>query len=151
MIENADAYIGDFLKAGADMISVHVEACPHLHRTIHLIKEGGAQAGAVLNPASPVEWLLPVLDDLDFVLVMSVNPGFGGQSFIPSTLKKVKRLRAERPELVIEIDGGIKVDNAGAARDAGVDIFVAGSAIFGQPDYGKVIRQFKEAVGGSTT
>jgi ribulose-phosphate 3-epimerase len=147
MIENADAFVGDFIKAGADMISVHVEACPHLHRTLQLIKEGGALAGAVLNPATPAELLFPVLHDLDFVLVMSVNPGFGGQSFIPSVLDKVKLLRSKSCDLVIEIDGGIKVDNAGAAREAGVDLFVAGSAIFGQPDYGAVIRRFKQVVG----
>lgn len=151
MIENADAYIGEFVDAGADMISVHVEACRHLHRTIGLIKGHGKQAGAVLNPATPLESVLPILEDLDFVLLMSVNPGFGGQSFIPSVLDKSRKLRAEanrrHPDLRIEIDGGVKVTNIADCREAGVDMFVAGSAVFGAADYGEAIRQLKEAVG----
>ena len=147
MIENADDYVGSFARAGADMISVHVEACRHLHRTVHLIREHGKRAGVALNPATPVEQVLPILHDLDFVLVMSVNPGFGGQSFIEGVLDKVRALRSLRPELEIEIDGGIKLSNAAAVREAGVDLFVAGSAIFGQDDYGDTIRRFKRAVG----
>ncbi len=151
MIENPDDYIGGFVKAGADMISVHAEACRHLHRSVHLIREHGVKAGVALNPATPAEAVLPILEDLDFVLVMSVNPGFGGQSFIGSVLDKVRRLRAaaaeRNPGLEIEIDGGIKLANIAEVREAGVDLFVAGSAIFKQDDYGEIIRQLKQAVG----
>ena len=153
MIENPDLYIGDFVKAGADMLSVHAEACRHLHRTVHLILEHGVQAGVALNPATPVEAVLPILDDLDFILVMSVNPGFGGQSFIESVLPKIRRLRAEadqrKPELSIEIDGGIKVANAALAREAGIDLFVAGSSIFGAPDVNEAVRRLKGAIGSA--
>lgn len=147
MIENADAFIGDFVKAGADMISVHVEACRHLHRTVHLIKDAGVQAGVALNPATPVESVLPILEDLDFVLVMSVNPGFGGQTFIEGVLPKVSRLRREaddrHPGLLLEIDGGIKPENAARVRAAGIDILVAGSAVFGASDRGDAIRRIR--------
>ncbi len=134
MIERPDDYVGAFVKAGADKISVHVEACTHLHRTIHLIKGEGVEAGAALNPATPGEAVLPVLEDLDFVLVMSVNPGFGGQSFIPSVLEKTRRLKAaaleRNPDLKLEIDGGIKLSTIGGASAAGIDWFVAGSGVF---------------------
>ena len=154
MIERPDDFVGDFARAGADMISVHVEACRHLHRTIHLIRDHGARAGAVLNPGTPLDWVLPVLEDLDFVLLMSVNPGFGGQAFIPSVLGKARRLRhmarERHPDLQIEIDGGIKVENAAEVVAAGVDILVAGSAIFGAEDYGDAIRRFRVAVGSDT-
>ena len=152
MIENPDDYVGSFAKAGADMISVHVEACRHLHRTVHLIKEHGVRAGAVLNPATPAEMVLPIIEDLDFILVMSVNPGFGGQRFIEAVLPKIRRLRAvaleRHPALEIEIDGGIKVDNISLACRAGVDILVAGSAIFGAGDehgYAEVIQRLRAA------
>jgi ribulose-phosphate 3-epimerase len=151
MIENPDDYIGHFARAGADMISVHAEACRHLHRSVHLIKEHGVKAGVALNPATPVEAIETLIEDLDFVLVMSVNPGFGGQSFIESILQKVRRLRAlaneRHPQLELEVDGGIKLDNAARVRDAGIDLFVAGSAVFKTDDYGATIRRFKEAVG----
>ncbi len=150
MIENPDHYIEDFAAAGADMISVHAEACKHLHRTIQLIRSQNVSPGVALNPATPIEAVVPILADLDFVLMMSVNPGFGGQSFIPSVLDKIRNLRAIaeqiNPDLKLEVDGGIKTDNVAMVREAGIDIFVAGSAIFGQSDYGDVIQRFKELV-----
>jgi ribulose-phosphate 3-epimerase len=151
MIENPDDYVGDFVEAGADMISVHAEACRHLHRSVHLIQSLNVQAGVALNPATPLDAIDAILEDLDFVLLMSVNPGFGGQSFIESVLTKVARLRAmaaeRNPELKIEIDGGIKLSNAARVREAGVDWFVAGSAIFKTENYAETIRRFKEEVG----
>ena len=150
MIENPDHYIEDFAAAGADMISVHAEACKHLHRTVQLIRSQNVSPGVALNPATPIEAVVPILADLDFVLMMSVNPGFGGQSFIPSVLEKIRKLRAIaeqiNPDLKLEVDGGIKTDNVAMVREAGIDIFVAGSAIFGQSDYGEVIQRFKELV-----
>jgi ribulose-phosphate 3-epimerase len=150
MIENPDAFIGDFAKAGADMISVHAEACRHLHRTVALIRDNGCKSGVALNPATPIEAVLPILDDLDFVLLMSVNPGFGGQSFITAVLDKARRLRAiaddRHPTLELEVDGGIKVNNAAMVREAGIDIFVAGSAIFGESDYKGVMESFRRAI-----
>ncbi len=148
MIENADKYIPDFAKAGADWITVHVEACPHLHRTIHLIKELGCKAGAVLNPATSLATLDYILDDLDLVMLMSVNPGFGGQSFIPSTLDKSRALKkmieATGKEIGIEIDGGVSPATIEEISNAGVNIFVAGSAIFGADDYSQAITALKE-------
>jgi ribulose-phosphate 3-epimerase len=148
MIENADRYIPDFAKAGADWITVHVEACPHLHRTIHLIKELGCKAGAVLNPATSLTTLDYVLEDLDLVMLMSVNPGFGGQSFIPSTLDKARALKkmidATGKEIGIEIDGGVSPATIEEISNAGVNIFVAGSAIFGAGDYGQAITALKD-------
>ncbi len=153
MIETPDALVGDFVKAGADMISVHAEACRHLHRTVHVIKAHGVKAGVAINPATPAEAVLPLLEDLDFVLVMSVNPGFGGQSFIPAVLHKVRRIRAEadqrNPSLSIEIDGGINATTATVAREAGVDLFVAGSAVFGDTDVANAIRRLQRAVGAT--
>jgi ribulose-phosphate 3-epimerase len=138
MIEEADRYIESFIKEGADMVSVHVEAVPHLHRTIHYIKKLGAKAGAVINPATPAEALSAIAADLDFVLVMSVNPGFGGQAFIPHSLDKVRRVREILDEAgssaPIEIDGGIDATNAADVVAAGASILVAGNAIFGTPD-----------------
>jgi ribulose-phosphate 3-epimerase len=145
MIEEPDRYIGAFADAGAAMISVHVEACPHLHRTLQLIRSRGAQAGVAVNPATPVEMLDPVLEDLDYVLLMSVNPGFGGQSFIPSALGKaralVKLMRARKRSVPIEMDGGLGENNVADAVRAGVGIVVAGSAVFGAPDPAEAVRR----------
>ena len=150
MVEPVDRIIPDFAKAGATEISFHPEASRHVHRTIQLIKSHGCRAGLVLNPATPVDVLDWVLDDLDHVLLMSVNPGFGGQSFIPSTLDKLRTVRAmidrSGKNVRLEIDGGVKPDNIGAIAAAGADTFVAGSAIFGQPDYAAVIARMKAAV-----
>jgi ribulose-phosphate 3-epimerase len=143
MIENPDRYIADFAQAGADLITVHQEAVPHLHRTIQLIKSLGKKAGVSLNPATPVSTLDVILDDLDLVLIMSVNPGFGGQNFIPATLAKISALRqriAERGlDVEIEVDGGVKADNIGRIAAAGADVFVAGSAVFSTPDYAQTM------------
>jgi ribulose-phosphate 3-epimerase len=149
MIEEADRYIESFIKEGADMVSVHVEAVPHLHRTIHYIKKLGAKAGAVINPATPAEALSAIAADLDFVLVMSVNPGFGGQAFIPHSLEKVRRVREILDEAgssaPIEIDGGIDATNAADVVAAGASILVAGNAIFGTPDPEAATRALRAA------
>jgi len=148
MIADADSYIEDFAKAGADWITVHVEACPHLHRTISRIKELGKKAGAVLNPATPLVSLDEILGDVDLVMLMSVNPGFGGQSFIKSSINKIKTLRRmidERGlEVGIEVDGGVSPATIADVSGAGANIFVAGSAVFGQPDYAAVIKEMKD-------
>ncbi len=149
MIEHPDRYIEDFVKAGAAMVSVHVEAVPHLQRTLALIRSTGALAGAVLNPSTPAGSLEDVLDDLDFVLVMSVNPGFGGQSFIPHSLDKLARVsqvlsRARRP-IPIEIDGGIGPDNIAQVVAAGARIIVAGNAVYGTPDPASAVAQLTQA------
>lgn len=137
MIVNPDQYIAEFAKAGADIITVHYEACVHLHRTIQLIKAVGCKAGVALNPHTPVGLLKDVLADLDLVLIMSVNPGFGGQQFIPQSLHKVAELRRManevNPELIIEVDGGISIDNIKSLIVAGANAFVAGNAIFAAP------------------
>ncbi|PJK00136.1 ribulose-phosphate 3-epimerase [Lysobacteraceae bacterium NML75-0749] len=150
MVEPVDAIIPMFAKAGATHISFHPEASRHVHRSIQLIKSLGCQAGLVLNPATPVEVLDYVLDELDYVLLMSVNPGFGGQAFIPSTLDKLRRVReridASGRAIRLEIDGGVKVDNIAQIAAAGADTFVAGSAIFGQPDYRAIISQMRAQV-----
>jgi ribulose-phosphate 3-epimerase len=147
MIADADRYIEDFAKAGADWITVHVEACPHLHRTVSRIRELGKKAGVVLNPATPLVTVDEILQDVDLVMLMSVNPGFGGQSFIRSSLNKIKKLRRmiedRGLEAGIEIDGGISPANLDEVASAGANIFVAGSAVFGQPDYAKVISGMK--------
>jgi ribulose-phosphate 3-epimerase len=150
MVEPVDRIVPDFAKAGATGISFHPEASRHVHRTIQLIKAGGCRAGLVLNPATPVDVLDWVLPELDHVLLMSVNPGFGGQSFIPSTLEKLRVVRGMidrcgKP-IRLEIDGGVKPDNIGEMASAGADTFVAGSAIFGQPDYAAVVSAMKAAV-----
>ena len=138
MIENPDQYIPDFAEAGADWISVHYEACRHLNRTLHLIKSHDCRAGVVINPATPVNALAEVLDIVDYVLVMSVNPGFGGQKFIPSTLHKMRRLaeiRAERGlQYRIEVDGGVSLNTVTDVVQAGAEILVAGNAVFGSGD-----------------
>ena len=147
MISNPDQYIEDFVEAGADWITVHVETCNHLHRTIHRIKEMGKKAGAVLNPATSLASLDYILPDLDLVMLMSVNPGFGGQKFIKSTIEKTRKLKemidAQGLKAGIEIDGGVSPDTIGAIAQAGANIFVAGSAVFGQDDYGQVITKLK--------
>lgn len=150
MITDADRYIADFIAAGADWVSVHVEACTHLHRTLALIKDAGKKTGVVLNPATPLCSLDHVLDMVDFVMLMTVNPGFGGQSFITSSLHKISTLRsrldAVNPAAGIEVDGGISPATIGAVTEAGANIFVAGSAIYGQASYGKVISSMKETI-----
>ena len=149
MIADADRYIEEFAKAGADWITVHVEACPHLHRTISRIKELGKKAGAVLNPATPLVSLDEILADVDLVMLMSVNPGFGGQSFIPSSIGKIKTLRKmihqRGLEVGIEVDGGVSPATIEDVAGAGANIFVAGSAVFGQQDYADVIRKMKSS------
>jgi ribulose-phosphate 3-epimerase len=150
MVEPVDRIIPDFAKAGATDISFHPEASRHVHRTIQLIKAQGCRAGLVLNPATPLDVLDYVLEDLDMVLLMSVNPGFGGQSFIPSTLEKLRRVReridASGRAIRLEVDGGVKADNIGAIASAGADTFVAGSAIFGHADYARIIAEMRAAV-----
>jgi ribulose-phosphate 3-epimerase len=147
MIESPERYVADFAAAGADTISVHQETCTHLHRTIQLIREHGARPGVALNPATPPESLRWVIEDLHFVLIMSVNPGFGGQQFIPSALEKVARLRQmiERHEsrTLIQIDGGVNAETIGRISETGVDVFVAGSAIFNSRDYRQTIAELK--------
>jgi len=148
MIENPDQYIADFVTEKTEFIVVHQEACRHLHRTIQNIKSHGVKAGVSINPATPVSTLECILGDVDLVLVMSVNPGFGGQKFIPETLEKIKQLDQLRKEkgytYVIEIDGGISLDNAAMVKEAGCDIFVAGSAVFGAEDIPKRVGDFLE-------
>jgi ribulose-phosphate 3-epimerase len=147
MVEPVDALVGQFAEAGASIISFHPEASRHVDRTIALIREAGCQPGLVLNPATPVSELEWVLDKLDLVLLMSVNPGFGGQSFIPYVLDKVRRVRelidASGRDVRLEVDGGVKVDNIGAVGAAGADTFVAGSAIFGSADYAATIAAMR--------
>jgi ribulose-phosphate 3-epimerase len=149
MIENADAYLEDFARAGADWITVHVETGYHLHRTIGRIKEMGKKAGAVLNPATPLASLEEILPDLDLVMLMTVNPGFGGQSFIESSLAKIRQLKKMIDDrglaVAIEVDGGVSPKTIGAIAAAGANIFVAGSAVFGHDDYARVIAELKGA------
>jgi ribulose-phosphate 3-epimerase len=144
MIENPDQYIEAFAKAGADYITVHVEACRHLHRTIHLIKSFGVKAGVVLNPATPIETLQHIIGDIDMVLLMSVNPGFGGQTFIPEVLPKIRKvteLAAEKgANIEIEIDGGVNPETAKLCIEAGATVLVAGSAIYNHEDRRKAIE-----------
>ena len=148
MIADPDRYLKDFIDAGADWVTVHVEACVHLHRTLTCIKDLGRKAGAVLNPATSLTTLENVLAEADLVMLMSVNPGFGGQSFIPSAIDKIRRLRqmldAVNPGAGIEVDGGIGPATIGAVAEAGANIFVAGSAIYGQAEYGPVIRDLRQ-------
>ena len=150
MVQPVDALAEAFAKAGADLISFHPEASAHVHRTVQTIKANGCQAGLVFNPASDLSALDWMLEDIDLVLIMSVNPGFGGQSFIDSALRKIEHVRrridALGKPIRLEVDGGIKVDNIRIAADAGADTFVAGSAIFGQPDYAKVISAMRSAL-----
>ncbi|WP_420149568.1 ribulose-phosphate 3-epimerase [Spirosoma sp.] len=149
MIEQPDRYLDDFAKGGAEVIHVHYEACTHLHRTLSRIRELGCQAGVALNPHTPITGLEDVLEQIDVVLIMSVNPGFGGQSFIPRTLPKIKRLKqlliANRSSARIEVDGGVGLNNASALLDAGADTLVAGSSVFGAHDPLEAIRQLKNS------
>ena len=151
MVKPVDRIIPDFAKAGASSISFHPEASEHVDRSIGLIKEAGCQAGLVFNPATPLNWLDHVLDKLDFVLLMSVNPGFGGQKFIPSALDKLREVRrridASGRAIRLEVDGGVSADNIGAIAAAGADTFVAGSAIFNAPDYAEAIAAMRRAIG----
>lgn len=151
MIENPDDYSPQFIEAGASTITVHQEACTHLHRSINLIKEAGVKAGVSINPATPINSLEDILPEVDLVLVMTVNPGFGGQKFIEACLPKVAELRRliddTQSSALIEVDGGIKPDNVARLAEAGADVFVAGSAIFGSDDYAKTIAAFKKQIG----
>ena len=150
MVKPVDRIVPDFAKAGATWITFHPEASEHVDRTIGLIREHGCRPGLVLNPATPVHWLDHVLDKIDMVLLMSVNPGFGGQSFIPSVLPKIARVRElidrSGREIRLEVDGGVKVDNIAAVAAAGADTFVAGSAIFGAKDYRATIAAMREQI-----
>jgi ribulose-phosphate 3-epimerase len=152
MIVEPEKYVESFVDAGADILTVHAEACPHLHRTLQQIRKAGARPAVALNPSTPLSAIEYVLEDLDMVLVMSVNPGFGGQSFIPSALRKIRALRemAEARglhDLWIEVDGGIGPKNVGEVAAAGANVFVAGSAVFGADDYGTVISAMKANAG----
>ncbi|CAM3438239.1 MULTISPECIES: ribulose-phosphate 3-epimerase [Paenibacillus] len=150
MIEQPERYVADFAKAGADLITVHAEACPHLHRVVHLIKEQGVKAGVAINPATPAHVLEEILPDLDLVLVMTVNPGFGGQAFIERTVGKISQLRARanelgRSSLHIEVDGGITAETAPLVAGAGADVLVAGSAVFGKADRAEAIARIRNS------
>jgi ribulose-phosphate 3-epimerase len=151
MMTNPDDFIPEFVEAGSDYLTVHVETCPHLHRTIQSIKEKGIKAGVTLNPGTPILSVEAILSEVDLLLVMSVNPGFGGQKFIPSVMEKVKAARkmidSHGLKVELEVDGGLKVDNVGTISSAGADIFVAGSAIFGSKDYKETITQMRRAIG----
>lgn len=151
MIENPDNYLEDFATDNTEIITVHAEACPHLHRTIQHIKSLGVRVGVSLNPATPLSALDAIIEDIDLVLLMSVNPGFGGQVFIPSTMKKIRELnemkKKRNPGLEISIDGGINLDNVKEVTDAGVELVVAGSSVFGAPDIEKRVKEFLEQIG----
>ncbi len=154
MVEPVDRLIPDFAKAGANYITFHPEASRHVHRTLGLIRDLGCKAGLVFNPATPLTWLEHVIEDLDMVLIMSVNPGFGGQKFIDSSLKKIREAReiidASGRDIRLEIDGGVKTDNIGLIAAAGADTFVAGSAIFGSDDYAATISAMRAEIAKST-
>nr|WP_315844907.1 ribulose-phosphate 3-epimerase [uncultured Achromobacter sp.] len=160
MVEPVDDLVPMFAKAGADYISFHPDASRHVDRTLSLIRENGCKAGLVFNPATPLTYLDYVMDKIDLVLIMSVNPGFGGQSFIPGALTKLREARARidawmqagGQEIVLQVDGGVKIDNIAEIRRAGADTFVAGSAIFGKPDYAGIITSMREQIAiGETT
>ena len=150
MVQPVDALANAFAQAGANLISFHPDASGHVHRSIQAIKSAGCQVGLVFNPAEPLDVLDWVVDDIDLILIMSVNPGFGGQSFIQGALRKIeaarKRIQASGKPIRLEVDGGIKTDNIRQVADAGADTFVAGSAIFGQPDYAAVIQAMRAAL-----
>ena len=157
MVEPVDRIVPDFAKAGANLISFHPEASPHVNRTLNLIRDNGCKAGLVFNPATPLDHLDHILDLVDLVLLMSVNPGFGGQSFIPSTLAKITQVRSRLDryqqesgrQIRLEVDGGIKVDNIATVAKAGADTFVAGSAIFGKPHYASIIQEMRSELAKS--
>ena len=153
MIENPERYVDDFARAGASLISVHAETCVHLNRTIAQIRETGAQAGVVLNPSTPLSAVDWVLENVDLVLIMSVNPGFGGQQFIPNSLSKIRALRRLIDDrgftILIEVDGGVNTKTIADVARAGADVFVAGSAIFNSEDYSRPIRDFREKIKGT--
>ncbi|MBW1675283.1 MAG: ribulose-phosphate 3-epimerase [Deltaproteobacteria bacterium] len=150
MIENPDQYLEDFARAGSTLITVQVEACVHVHRTIQAIKALDVKAGVALNPATPLSTIEWILEDVDLVLIMSVNPGFGGQKFIPQALQKIRDLkamiRAKNLNVLIEVDGGINQETIQSAAEAGADVFVAGSAIFGSSDYGETIGKLRSLI-----
>lgn len=150
MVQPVDALAAAFAQAGADLISFHPDASGHVHRSVQAIKAAGCQAGLVFNPAQPLDVLDWVIEDIDLILIMSVNPGFGGQSFIDSALRKIeaarKRIEASGKDIRLEVDGGIKADNIRQVANAGADTFVAGSAIFGKPDYQSVIQAMRKAL-----
>ena len=150
MIERPERYIDDFVSAGSNILTIHVETSPHLHRTIQQIKEKGILAGVTLNPGTPLASIEEIIGDVDLLLIMSVNPGFGGQSFIPSMLAKIRAARkmidSKRAKVELEVDGGLKVDNVKQISEAGCDIFVAGSAIFKSNDYQKTIAAMRQAI-----
>jgi ribulose-phosphate 3-epimerase len=150
MIENPERYIDDFAKAGSDRITVHVEASTHLHDTIAMIRERGLKAGVSLNPATPLSLVEPILPDIDLLLVMTVNPGFGGQKFIEGSLARIAQakemIRAAAPDVLLEVDGGVTLKNIRSISDAGADVLVAGSAIFGSGDYLATIGAMKAAL-----
>lgn len=153
MIENPERYVEEFAKAGAAVITVHAEACVHLHRVIHLIKEQGVKAGVALNPGTSASAIQEVLDDVDMVLVMTVNPGFGGQAFISGTMNKIRQIRSwlnekGRHDVHIEVDGGIAADTAPLVVEAGADVLVAGSAVFGREDRAAAIAEIRSSYGG---
>lgn len=149
MIENPDDYLSNFIEAGADIITVHAEACKHLHRTIHTIKQSRIKAGVALNPATPLSAIEYILEDVDLVLIMTVNPGFGGQSFISSVVPKIEQLaklvKEKNLACEIEVDGGINPQTAKVCKDAGANVLVAGSAVFGQMNRKQIIQQIRNA------
>ena len=153
MIEKPDLFLDDFIEAGSDYLVVHAEACTHLQRTLSYIRQKGCKAGVSLNPATSLTCLEHVLPDVDLVLLMSVNPGFGGQKFIPQVLDKISDLRTVLDsfdrDILLQVDGGVKVDNIAEVSEAGTDVFVAGSAVFGSKDYAKTIAQMKEKIGAT--
>ena len=153
MIEDPDRYIDAFVQAGADWLTVHVEASIHLHRTVSLIRERGIRAGVSLNPATPLSLVEPILPEVDLLLIMSVNPGFGGQKFIEGTLPRIRQakelIRATAPQVLLEVDGGVTVKNIRAIADAGADVLVAGAAIFGSNDYGATIGAMRDTLSRS--
>ena len=150
MIENPDQYLEDFVRAGSDTLTVQAEACVHLHRTIQAIKALGVKAGVALNPSTPISTIEWILEEVDMILIMSVNPGFGGQKFITQALQKIKEIesmiRAKNLDVLIEVDGGINLKTIESVAKAGADVFVAGSAIFGSADYGETIREFRSLI-----
>ena len=151
MIEKPDNYLETFVQAGADLLTVHVETCPHLHRTLQCIHKLGKKAGVALNPTTPLIFLEPILEEVDLILIMSVNPGFGGQEFIPQTLQRIqtvgKWIKKYSLKVDLEVDGGINENTLSQVVKAGANVFVAGSAIFGKNDYKKIIRQLREKIG----